>query len=77
MPQWSRSVWVSRQAPEQLVVPAPQETAQVPPEQTCPAAQTRPHMPQLRASVVRSRQAPEQSVKPVAQDTLQAPPEQT
>ncbi|MFO0601648.1 MAG: hypothetical protein U0324_00670 [Polyangiales bacterium] len=34
IPQFSRSSCVSRQAPEQLVKPAPQETAQVPPEQT-------------------------------------------
>jgi len=69
MPQWLLSVPRSRQTPAQLVSPEPQETAQVPLAQTCPAAQARPHMPQLALSLMRSRQAPEQSVRPEPQVT--------
>jgi len=49
----------------------------MPPEQICPAAQTRPHMPQWPLSVARSRQAPEQLEVPAPHDTAQAPAEQT
>jgi hypothetical protein len=71
------SVPRSRQVPEQLVRPEPQETAQDPLAHTCPAAQVRPHMPQLPLSLVRSRQVPEQSVSPEPQETWQRPAEQT
>jgi hypothetical protein len=62
MPQLLRSVWRSRHVPEQLVVPAPHETVQVPREQTWPAGHATPQAPQLSTSVWRSRQVPEQSI---------------
>jgi hypothetical protein len=68
---------VSRQTPEQLVVPDPHDTAHVPDEHTWPAGHAVPHIPQLRLSVWMSRHAPEQSVKPVAHDTAHTPPEHT
>jgi hypothetical protein len=63
-PQLSRSVCRSRQAPEQLVVPLPHETWQLPPEHTWPLAQARPQAPQWALSVSRSRHTPEQLVVP-------------
>ena len=57
--------------------PAEHETAQVPPEQTVPAAQTRPQVPQLLLSVWRSRHTPEQLVVPAEHDTAHTPAEQT
>ena len=73
MPQWPLSVARSRQVPEQLVVPAPQETTQAPMEQTWPAAQAVPQAPQWLMSVCRSRQTPEHSVWPARHETTQRP----
>lgn len=50
-PQLLRSVWVSRQTPLQIVVPAAHESWQVPRSQISPLAQARPHMPQWARSV--------------------------
>jgi len=58
VPQSEGFDWRSTQDPPQLVVPAPQDTWQVPAEQTVPAAQTRPQRPQLLLSDCRSRQVP-------------------
>ncbi len=49
------------------------ESAQVPPEQTCPSAQARPHAPQWLASVMVDTQAPAHAVCPVWQSVLHAP----
>ena len=71
------SVVSTRQTPEQLVVPAAQETAHTPAEHTWPEAQARPQAPQWLRSVVRSRQMPEQLVVPAPHDTVQVPAEQS
>jgi hypothetical protein len=46
IPQLAGSIAVLVQAPEQLVRPAPQDAAQLPPAQICPEGQLRPHIPQ-------------------------------
>lgn len=50
---------------------------QVPPEQTVPPPQTRPHAPQFELSLpISVTHVPEQFVWPVAHETTQVPDEQ-
>jgi hypothetical protein len=65
------------QNPPQFVSPAWQESAHVPAEQICPAAQRCPQLPQLLLSVWRLVQAPLQFVSPAWQEREQVPEEQT
>jgi hypothetical protein len=51
MPQWARSVCVSRHWPAQSVVPAAQDSTHWPLVHTCPAAHALPQAPQLSRSV--------------------------
>ena len=64
-PQLPGSNVVLVQVPEQLVSPDWQLKAQVPLEQTLPAAQAWAQAPQLALSVCKFTQIPEQLVSPV------------
>ena len=77
MPQFARSVSVSRHEPVQSVRPASHEVTHMLPEHTWPEAHARPHIPQWARSLVRSRHEPEQLVRPGVHDTTHMPPEQT
>jgi len=64
MPQWARSLCVSRHEPPQSVSPAPQETTQRPALHTCPLAQEVPHMPQWARSLCTSAHTPGPRLSP-------------
>jgi len=58
-PQWLLSSVSFTHRPEQLVRPTWQLTAQAPPLQTVPAAQTWPQLPQFEGSTLMAAQTPE------------------
>jgi hypothetical protein len=66
-PQFSASMLVSTQLPEQLMRPGSQSLEQVPREQTSPSAQAFPQVPQLLTSESRSTHSVPQSVSPAPQ----------
>ena len=62
IPQLFRSLRRSRQAPEQLVIPAPHWSTQAPAVQASLDPHTRPQAPQFALSLCRLRHTPEQRV---------------
>jgi hypothetical protein len=66
-PQFADDVFVSTQAPPQVVSPPEQPAAHCPLWHTMPLAHAPLHEPQCRASLVRSAQTPLHNVCPVGQ----------
>jgi hypothetical protein len=66
-PQFEVSFAVATQAPEQAVVPAPQDVRHVPNEQTWVAAHFVPQVPQFAGSVTRLAHCPLQVTEPDGQ----------
>jgi hypothetical protein len=74
VPQFAASLFVSTQALLQFVSPVPQSFAQLPEEQTSPAAHALPHAPQFAGSDASSTHVPLHSVVPAGQAHAAAPP---